>query len=262
MIPKIIHYVWVGGKDKPAEVLKYIDSWKKFCPDYQIIEWNEANFDINKVPFVKEAIENKKFAFASDYMRLYALFNYGGIYMDTDVEVLKPLDEFLNHKAFTGFENRINIPTAIMGSEKHHPWIKLLLDYYNDRHFVNDGKLDTMTNVNIISALTKIEYNFKDNNKYQELEDNVVLYPNDYFCPKDYATGEILLTKNTYTIHHFNGSWLKHKNNFGKKIVLLFKKIFGKKIFAKVQDHYVKKSYRKNYKKIEKEYKAKIKKSN
>ena len=183
-IPKVIHYVWISGEPKPESVLKCIESWKKYCPDYEIKEWNKNNFDVNSNKFVKEALECKKYAFVADYVRLYALYNEGGIYMDSDVEVIKSLDEFLGHSVFSGFENSIWLQAAIMGAEKGNEWIKLLLDYYKDRHFIVDGKMNMTTNVDIITALTRIFYDVKLNNTNQELKNGVYLYSNDYFAPK------------------------------------------------------------------------------
>ena len=256
-IPKIIHYVWVGGKPKPDSVLKCIESWKKFCPDYEIKEWNESTFDINSNMFVKEAIENRKFAFASDYIRLYALWTEGGIYMDTDVELVKPLDEFLVHRAFSGFENAVWIPTAVMGAEKEHPWIKLLLSYYDGRHIAVNGKLDTTTNVQIISAQTRLFYDIKMNDTYQELEDDLVFYPHDWFCPKNYVTEVIESTENTHAIHHFAGSWTTNKNKTADKFVKFIRKLFGAKLFEKMKLKFLRRESNKYYKKFKKLYKGK-----
>src|SRR5699024_8907222 len=128
MIPKIIHYCWFGGNELSKTTKVCINSWKKKLPDYKIIEWNESNFDINSNQYVKEAYQAGRYAFVTDYVRLYVLYHYGGIYMDTDVEVLKSLDSFLKHQAFTGCENEKNSVTGIIGSEKDHEWIKTLLD--------------------------------------------------------------------------------------------------------------------------------------
>lgn len=229
LIPKKIHFCWFGGKPLSEETKKYIESWKVHCPDYEIIEWNETNFDINSNNYVKEAYEAKKWAFVTDYVRLYVLYNEGGIYMDTDVEVLKKLDQFLVHDAFSGFETEKDIPTGIMGSRKELPLFKKLLEYYDNRHFIKqDGSYDMTTNVSIISDICK-QYGLKRNNKLQNIE-GFVLYPSDYFCPKSHDTGKIDLTSNTVTIHHFAGSWLSIEaqkrinlshylcNKFGKKV--------------------------------------------
>lgn len=224
MIPKKIHYCWFGGKPLPEEAKKYIESWKKFCPDYEIIEWNEKTFDLSQNIYVKEAYENKKWAFITDYVRLWVIYNYGGIYMDTDVEVLKNLDTFLQHKAFSGFESNSSITTGIMAGEKGNNWFKLQLDYYENRHFVNpDGTLDLTTNVTTITNITKNNYPIVLDNTYQNLND-IVIYPNDYFCPKDHFTGKIIITDNTLCIHHFAGSWTSDNyKKYNKQKYLLYK---------------------------------------
>ena len=228
-IPKIIHYCWFGRGQLPEEAKRYIESWKKYCPDYEIKEWNEDNFDINSNKYVKEAYESKKYAFVTDYVRLYALYNEGGIYMDTDVEVLKPLDKFLKHHAFSSFENNDSIPTGLMASEKGGEWVKNLLDeYYNISFIKEDGALDVTTNVTRITNLTERMYGLKRKSSYQDLG-VVTLYPHDYFCPKDWKSGNIYLTENSYAIHHFNGSWHseKEKKNHAKRRKLIEK--YGEK---------------------------------
>ena len=207
MIPKKIHYCWFGRNPKPELAEKCIDSWKKYCPDYELIEWNEDNFDIHSAPlYVRQAYEHKKWAFITDYVRLYALVNFGGIYMDTDVEVIRPLDEFRKHQAFSGFEDGINIPTGIMASQKDFPLFQELLNYYDDARFVNeDGTLNTITNVTIITSLCE-KKGLQKNNSFQKI-DGFALYPKEYFCPVDYESGKLLKTENTFTIHWFAGSW-------------------------------------------------------
>ena len=209
MIPKIIHYCWFGGNPLDKKSKKCIASWKKYCPDYEIVEWNENNFDINSNQYVKEAYEAKKWAFVTDYVRLYALYHVGGVYMDTDVELIKNIDCFLSHTAFSGYENDNQIPTAIMGSEKGGEWVKYLLDDYNGRAFVlENGEIDNSTNVETITKLTKEKYDIDLDDKYIDVFGKVVFYPKEYFCPKSYVTGKIYKTKNTYSIHHFNASWV------------------------------------------------------
>ncbi|MGN1208084.1 MAG: glycosyltransferase family 32 protein [Christensenellales bacterium] len=253
-IPKVLNYIWVGGKPKPQNVLDCIESWKKFCPDYEIKEWNESNLDLNANDYVKQAYENKKFAFVSDYFRLYVLYNCGGIYLDTDVELTNNLDDFLHHSYFSGFENIVQIPTAVMGCEKHSGYVKELMDYYNDKKFIQkNGKFNIITNVQIITAMTKIKYNIQLNNTYQELDDGkIVYYPNEFFCPKDYVTGKINLTSNTHAIHHFNGSWLSTKARKLDKLVEGIRKVFGEKVFKKMAKFYLTRLAKKDIKKIKK----------
>lgn len=221
MIPKIIHYCWFGRGQMPELALKCIKSWKKFCPDYEIKEWNEDNFNIKKAPaYVREAYKARKFAFVTDYVRLYAIYNEGGIYMDTDVEVIKPLERFLSHNAFSGFEDNNSVQTGIMAAEKGSTWAKDLLDYYHhdDRHFIlKDGTTDMTTNVQIITAYM-IKKGLVPNNSFQNFPELITFYPHDWFCPKSWATGEINLTKNTHTIHHFAGSWKKTKPYYTPKL--------------------------------------------
>lgn len=218
MIPKIIHYCWFGGNPLPKAAQDCIESWKKFCPDYEIIEWNESNFDINSNLYTKQAYECRKWAFITDVVRLHALYTYGGIYMDTDVEVVRPLDRFLEHKAFSGFEDLTNIPTGIMAAEKGHPLFRKLVEYYDDRPFLVDGVPDLTTNVTTITNLLLPE-GFVPNNTYQEVA-GFSLYPYDYFCPRDIHTMKLVTTENTYTIHHFAGSWLPKEETDRKQYKL------------------------------------------
>ena len=207
MIPKIIHYCWFGKGQMPELAVRCIDSWKKFLPDYELRLWNEDSFDINSIPYVKEAYLSRKFAFVTDYVRLYAIYNEGGVYMDTDVEVLKSIDDLLYLPAFSGFESEKDIPTGFMASEKNGRWAKEMMEYYNnDRHFIlPDGSMDMTSNVTIISKLM-VDTGFKLVNSFQVYKNWIHIFPKDYFCPKG-RTGIITLTENTYCIHHFAGSW-------------------------------------------------------
>lgn len=207
MIPKTIHYCWFGRNPKPKLANKCIQSWRKHCPDYEIIEWNEDNFDISSAPlYVRQAYEAKKWAFVSDYVRLYAMVNFGGIYMDTDVEVLKSLDSFLLHEAFSGFEDEVSIPTGIMACEKGFPLFAEFLKYYDAACFVNkDGSINTTTNVRIITNIC-MNHGLKRTDEFQIIE-GFALYPHDYFCPISYTSGKMEKTKRTATIHWFAGSW-------------------------------------------------------
>lgn len=207
MIPKTIHYCWFGRNPKPKLAEKCIKSWKKYCPDYEIIEWNEDNFDLSSAPlYVRQAYEAKKWAFVTDYVRLWAMVTYGGIYMDTDVEVIKPLDKFLIHRAFSGFENDTQISTGIMACEKGFPLFVKLLHYYDEVSFLDEeGKPIVTTNVTIITDICS-KYGFIPNNQFQIVE-GFALYPKDYFCPLDYRTYRLNKTKNTTTIHWFSSSW-------------------------------------------------------
>ncbi len=212
-IPKIIHYIWVGGAKKPESVEKYIESWKKYCPDYRIIEWNEKNYNIKSNRYAREAYREKKWAFVTDFIRLDVLDRFGGIYMDSDVEVLQSLDGFLNEPAFSSFEagdpSQIFLPTGMMASEKGGKWVRYLKSYYSSSRsfFRKDGQIDDTPNTVTITDMTVDKYGICLNNKLQKFDD-FTMYPSEYFCPKSWSTRKINLTKNTHTIHHFAASWL------------------------------------------------------
>lgn len=229
MIPKIIHYCWFGGNPLPEDAKHYIETWKKYCSDYKIKEWNEKNFNLNCNQYVKEAYENKKWAFITDYVRLYAMVNEGGIYMDTDVELVKPLDPYLKHQAFSGFETDSDIPTGIMASEKNFPLFEELLHEYDNRPFVlQNGQLDLTANVYVITQ-TCLKHGLVQNNQLQDIE-GFIIYPKDYFCPKDHKTGVICRTTNTVAIHHFAGSWVTGKARKWMEIEQKYRKK-GKKVY-------------------------------
>ena len=206
MIPKVIHYIWFGRGEKDDRTKHCIETWKKIMPDYEIKEWNEDNFDINYNDFTKQAYKCKAYAYVSDVARLWVLYNYGGIYMDTDVEVYKPLDEFLDQEAFSGFEN-VHYPiTATLGSVKGNPVIKLLLDYYDCRDFTKydnweDYVINQETNTCIISNLLSSLGIDRERDEEQHIK-HFSVYPRSYFFTKDEG----------YTWHSFNGSWTQpHK---------------------------------------------------
>ncbi len=229
MIPKTIHYIWFGGNPLPEDAKKCIESWKKYCPDYEIIEWNESNFDVEQNDYIKEAYAAKKWAFVSDYARLKVLVEYGGIYMDTDVEVLKPLDGFLSERAFSGFEDVDAIPTGIMACEKGFELFAGLLKDYDTRHFLlPDGSYDITTNVVTITDYC-LKHGLVLNNEKQTV-DGFTLYPKDWFCPKSHLTGKIECTENSHTIHHFAGSWHSPWVKFKTKI----KKLIGYRLSEKI----------------------------
>lgn len=222
MIPKIIHYCWFGRGQMPELAIKCIESWKKYCPDYELKMWNEDNFDLSSNKFVQEAYRNRKYAFVTDFVRLYVLYHEGGVYMDTDVEVLKSIDEFLKYPAFSGFEVTEAIPTGIMAAEKGSQWAKREMEYYKDVSFIlPNGGFNMKPNVQIITEHA-YKIGFVPNGKFQVLNNEIAIFPKDYFCPKSYIDGQIHLTENTYTIHHFAGSW-----HFEDPLLLKLKKCFG-----------------------------------
>lgn len=229
MIPKVIHYCWFGGNPIPKETLKYIETWKMFCPDYQIIQWNEKNFDINENQYCREAYNAKKWAFVSDYVRLRVLRDFGGIYMDADVEMCKNIDELLHYNAWSGFESDNSISTGTLASCKDGEWINYLLSYYDTKSFLDrNGNFDLTTNVVTITNMTKEKYGIRLDNSFQVFGDNNAIFPFDFFCAKNYVDGKIKKTNNTYTIHHFAGSWLTASRKIKTKIKFLLISCFGK----------------------------------
>lgn len=211
----------------PEDAKRCIESWKKYLPDYQIREWNESNFDINSNLYVKQAYEARKFAFVTDYVRLYALVTEGGVYMDTDVEVVGSYDTFLHHSAFSGFETNSTVPTGMMAAEKGSVWATELLEWYHGKSFLNpDGSYDTTTNTYTITQYM-LKKGLKLNNKLQDFPGLITIYPAEYFCPKDHGTGVIHPTDKTVCIHHFAGSWLPKSTVLRHKLKLLTVRLFG-----------------------------------
>lgn len=226
-IPKIIHYCWFGGKEKPEIVKKCINSWKTMLPSYEIKEWNETNFDINKNSFTKEAYENNKFAFVSDYVRVYALYNYGGIYLDTDVEVFKPFDDLLHVDSFWGFEQGNYIATSTIGAARKNKLIKEFLDSYEGKHYVKEGgELNQLTNVAIVTEILEKKGLVRDGN-LQTLSGLGTFYPQSYFSPYDYINCRKLITSETYTIHYYYKSWLPINERVKSNLKIGLAKIIG-----------------------------------
>lgn len=219
MIEKRIHYCWFGSKLMPELEKKCIESWKKYLPDYELFLWNEDSFDIQSHQFVKEAYEAGQYAFVTDYVRFYALYRHGGIYMDTDVEVIKPLDKFLIEEFFIGLEKPDSIQTGVIGSKSKNLFIKRILDLYDNQKFVLDnGKFNMIPNPKLITPILLEEYGLVPENVYQNLLNEVTVYPTDYFCAKDYRTGRLDINDNTHTIHHFSGSWFSKTDKLKKRV--------------------------------------------
>ena len=234
-IPKIIHYCWFGRSEKPEIVKKCIQSWKNILTDYEIIEWNEDNFDINSNKYVKEAYENKKYAFVSDYVRVKVLYNMGGIYLDTDVEVYKSLDEFLEEESFWGFEEKNYIATSTIGARSGNRLIKQFLDFYEGKSYTEMAKdVETSTNVQIVTRIFK-EIGFEMNGERQSIDNIGTIYPQEYFSPYDYINYYDKKTDKTYTMHHFYKSWVSPKDKMKSNIKKALAKTIGGKNIARIR---------------------------
>lgn len=228
MIPKIIHYCWLSGDPYPPKIQYCLDSWKRQLPDYEVRLWDLNRFDINSSRWCKEAFSRKKYAFVADYIRNYALFHEGGIYLDSDVEVVKPFDPLLGLPYFIGRERSGAFEPAIMGAEPGLPFYKKMLDYYSDRAFIVDGEMDMRPLPEIMGEIIAEDYSIIDINKIEEFnpgDGSFNLFPADYFSPKRNDTFKIEATENTYSIHHFNASWFPPQ----KKVFRVISRLLGYK---------------------------------
>lgn len=224
MIQKTIHYCWFGGNPLPDIATRCIRSWKKYCRGYNIIRWDESNFDISACPiYVRQAYKAKKWAFVTDYVRLKVIFEHGGIYLDTDVEIIRPLDELLVHKAYFGFEDASAINAAMQnteepqyyvntglgfGAEKGHPIIREMMDDYENIPFIlPDGSYDQEAcpkrNTKVLAR-----HGLVQNNTFQHLKDGISVLPTQWLCPFDYWSGNGKITEQTVSIHLFSSSWM------------------------------------------------------
>ena len=205
-IPKKIHYCWFGKAPLPQSVRKCIESWKRYCPDYEIIQWDESNYDYTKNQYMLDAYNAKKFAFASDYARLDIIYTYGGIYLDTDVEVIRNLDELLVYDCFVGFE-RTSVALGLgFGAKKGNPDIKALLDEYESRDFINKDGSFNLTPIPKYTTNYFVKKGLVCNDTRQTIG-TVTFFPTEFFCPKNILTGECVITSNTFSIHHYDATW-------------------------------------------------------
>lgn len=234
MIPKIIHYCWFGGNPLPESAKKCIASWRKFLPDYEIKEWNESNFDVNRISYTKEAYLAKNYAYVSDYARMWILYNYGGLYFDTDVEVIKGLDDIICNGNFMGEESDeahldaydglcVN-PGLGLGVSPKNKTIKLILDTYEYDHvYTWTGKITKNIVLRVSQCLRQYQKRDLGNGIFEQ--GGIIIYPPEFFCPKDYQTGKLSITENTRSIHHFMASWTSNDKSYCKKIVKHIKNI-------------------------------------
>ena len=235
MIPKVIHYCWFGRNPLPKSAVKCINSWRKFFPDYEIKEWNEDNFDVNIIPYTAEAYAARKYAFVSDYARFWILYNYGGLYFDTDVEVIKPMDDIIARGPFMGVE----IETSRNGLPEINPGLGIgacsglefygkMINYYANLHFVeNDGSYNQVTVVHYTTEKL-LEHGLKQTNEPQEVA-GIWIYPRDYFNPFNDITGVLKTTTNTRSIHWFHKSWLSRPKWLHKIIQIYHRLFFNRK---------------------------------
>ena len=230
MIPKIIHLCWLSGDPYPPKIAKCLSTWRKHLPDYEVILWDTKRFDLNSSVWVRQAFEKKKYAFAADYIRFYALYNYGGIYLDSDVEVLKSFDDLLDLPYF-------------MGAEKGCDWIKACLDYYQDRPFINaDGSLNIQTVPDImIRQIEKIKpvrvLSLGDslNIRHLDMQKEVLEFNDAFFSPKVFDSREVEITPYTYAIHHYQNSWFSPKAKLYYRLRAYIVKVLGRNIVRKAE---------------------------
>lgn len=253
MIPKIIHYCWFGDNPLPELALRCINSWKRYFPDYEIREWNETNFDIKSCNYCIEAYKAKKWAFVSDYARFKILYEYGGLYFDTDVEIIKSMDDIVHIGSFMGCEKTSVKKTTIapglgLAATPGFGLYKIILDDYEKSHFIIDnGQLNYFTVVDRITNILK-KYGFKETDEFQEIKDKsnkwkITIYPSEYFCPMNYETGELTLTDNSRTIHWYNASWLNENMQRRHKRSMNIKKTFKGKTGKFLSKIYMSSSY-------------------
>jgi mannosyltransferase OCH1-like enzyme len=238
-INKTIHYCWFGGNPLPPLAKKCIASWKKFLPEYEIKEWNESNFDVNIIPYTAQAYARKKYAFVSDYARFWILYKYGGVYFDTDVEVIKPMEDIIKNGPFMGCERdgtgepRQNVSVAPGLGIAVNPGLgiysEVLESYKNDDFIKNDGKLNTTTIVDRTTDILK-QHGLKNIAGIQNVAE-LMIYPTEFFCPKSFETGKLNITKNTRTIHWYDASWQPPY----KKLYIAFMRIIPKRLRSRIQ---------------------------
>ena len=243
MIPKILHLCWLSGDAYPAKIAKCIQSWKEILSDYEIMLWDTKRFDLGSSLWVKQAFEKKKYAFAADYIRFYALYHIGGIYLDSDVEILKPFDDLLDLPYFIGAEKAGTPEAAIIGAEKGCDWIKKCLDYYEGRCFVKtDGTLDIRKLPEIMveqireqKPIRILTIKESQDTKHLNWETEVLVFPDVYFSPKVFDSREVEITPYTYAIHHYQNSWFSHKAKFYYRLRSLLIRIFGYSFVRKAE---------------------------
>lgn len=231
MIPKVIHYCWFGGKPLPKSAKKCIASWKKFMPDYEVKEWNESNFDVHVIPYTHDAYVNGNYVFVSDYARFWILHHEGGVYFDTDVEVVHDITSLVEHGAFMGWEqadilnqHHVN-PGLGLSAPKDYSLFKEVLDRFEDIPFFFEGKRNPYGMMPLMTDLMT-EKGLEMNGKLQVIE-NLTIYPWDYLCPMNSLTGKITLTKNSYSIHRYTMLWMSKRMQWRMKVMRVIRRFLG-----------------------------------
>jgi len=243
MIPKKIHLCWLSGDPYPAKIAKCLDTWKKHLPDYEVVLWDTKRFDLSQSQWVREAFEKKKYAFAADYIRFYALYHEGGIYLDSDVEVLRSFDDLLDLPYFMGAEKAQTPEAAIIGAEKGCDWIKMCLDYYEGRPFIKaDGSLDIRTVPEIMveqiephKPIRVLSLNDSLNIRQLDMQKEVLEFNDAFFSPKVFDSREVEITPYTYAIHHYQNSWFSPKAKAYYRFRAHLVKLFGQRIVRKAE---------------------------
>ena len=234
MIPKVIHYCWFGRGKLPALTKRCIASWKKYCPDYEIVEWNEDNFDVNLNAYTRYCFENKKWAFLSDYARLLVVYQNGGIYFDTDVELIASPTPLLDCGAFYGFENDHFISSGLgFGAIKGHPTLKKMLDRYESMPVRLDGSIE-LIGCPIINTDALASFGFRPDGSMQTVGD-VIVYPKEYFNPLDDTTGKMKKTANTFSVNHYGKTWMRRKSVIRSRLMRPIHRLFGNDVFTKLR---------------------------
>jgi len=246
-IPKTLHYVWLGGIPFPKQYEKYVKQWQKLNPDFKIRLWTERDIDLKKYPLVAKALAEKRWALAADIIRMYAIYEEGGIYLDTDIELKKPLADLTKYKAFAAWEAQYWFTTSIFGAEKHSPWIAKILKRYEladpNQKITTDTFLKT---VHSPSVYAQDFYDLELDGATRVYGDNdFATFAPEYFCPKHYMTGELKITKNTIAIHHYDSTWHTFSERFKNAVARTAYRILGSKIYSRFELAYHRKLARK-----------------
>lgn len=227
MIPKIIHYCWFGGSSLPKLEQRCMESWHRFLPDYKIMRWDESTFDVNSTSFTSEAYRARKYAFVADFVRLHALKKYGGIYLDTDVEIVRSLDDLLQYEAFGGFETDRVMQTGVLAMSSENRIFKEFYNRYLSMEFevAENGVVKTKANSHILADILSVHGLRLDNSRQNIC--GMEIFPQEYFCPIDQGSRKINQTINTYCIHYLSGSWYPKSTRLKNRAKIFAAKLLG-----------------------------------